>query len=115
MDEFGTSAEGTTNCLCWLAGSVKSYAWRWKAPVRTRAGLARYLRAAGVEVVEVERANRQVRPAGQDRHLDAIEAARAAQGGRVLGAAKTRDGNVVAIRALVVARRSAHDTKLKRR
>lgn len=42
-----------------------------------------------------------------------MEAARAAQAGRACGAAKTRDGNVEAIRALVVAKRSARSTKIK--
>ena len=78
------------------------------------ASLARHLRAAGVEVVEVDRPNRQERRRkGKTDTVDAIEAARAAQGQRQLGAAKTKDGNVEAIRALVVAKRSARDTKIK--
>jgi transposase len=78
------------------------------------AGLARQLRTAGVEVVEVDRPNRQARRrAGKSDPLDAVEAARAAQAGRAFGAAKTRDGNVEAIRALVVATRSARSTKIK--
>lgn len=44
--------------------------------------------------------------------LDAIEAARAALSGRASGAARTRDGNVEAIRALVVAGRSARPAKI---
>jgi transposase len=44
--------------------------------------------------------------------IDAIEAARAAQGQRQLGAAKTRDGNIEAIRALVAAKRSAKSSKI---
>jgi transposase len=77
------------------------------------AGLARYLRRAGIEVVEVDRPNRQARRRqGKSDPLDAIEAARATQGGRALGAAKTRDGHVEAIRALVVAKRSARSTKV---
>ena len=65
-------------------------------------------------MVEVDRPNRQARHRqGKTDTVDAIEAARAAQGGRALGAPKTRDGNVEAIRALVVARRSARDTKIK--
>ena len=72
------------------------------------APLARYLRRAGVEVLEVDRPNRQERRRkGKTDMVDAIEAARAAQGQRQLGAAKTRDGNMEAIRALVVAKRSA--------
>ena len=77
-------------------------------------GLARHLRASGVEVVEVDRPNRQVRRrSGKSDPLDAIEAARAALSGRAQGAGKAKDGNVEAIRALVVARRSARDTKAK--
>ena len=57
-----------------------------------------------VAVVEVDRPNRQERRRkGKTDVIDAIEAARAAQGERQLGSAKTRDGNVEAIRALVVA------------
>ena len=41
------------------------------------------------------------------------EAARAALSGRACGAARTRDGNVEAIRALVVAKRSARSIKIK--
>jgi transposase len=78
------------------------------------AGLARYLRDQGVEVLEVDRPNRQERRRrGKTDIVDAIEAARAAQAGRQLGAAKTRDGNVEAIRALVVAKRSARDCRIK--
>ena len=78
------------------------------------AGLARHLAAVGVEVVEVDRPNRQLRRRqGKTDSLDAVEAARAAQSGRALGAAKSRDGNVEAIRALVVAKRSARSTKVK--
>jgi hypothetical protein len=76
--------------------------------------VARRLTAGGVEVVEVDRPNRQVRRRqGKTDMLDAIEAARAAQSGRAFGRAKSRDGNVEAIRTLVVAKRSARQTKTK--
>jgi transposase len=66
-----------------------------------------------VAVVEVDRPNRQERRRkAKTDVVDAIEAARAAQGERQLGSAKTRDGNVEAIRALVVAKRSAKSTKI---
>ncbi len=42
-----------------------------------------------------------------------MEAARAALSGRACGAAKSRDGNVEAIRALVVAKRSARSAKIQ--
>jgi transposase len=66
-----------------------------------------------VEVVEVDRPNRQARRrTGKSDPADAIEAARAALSGRAQGAGKTRDGNVEAIRALVVAKRSSRSTKI---
>jgi transposase len=112
--EFPTTADGHDKLLCWLAGFGEVVRVGVEGTGSYGAGLARYLRAAGVEVVEVDRPNRQVRRRqGKTDTVDAIEAARAAQGGRALGAAKTRDGNVEAIRALVVARRSARDTKIK--
>jgi transposase len=78
------------------------------------ASLARFLASAGVEVVEVDRPNRQERRRrGRTDTVDAIEAALAAQANRQLGQAKSRDGNVEAIRALVVAKRSARDIKIK--
>ncbi len=78
------------------------------------AGLARLLASSEVEVVEVDRPNRQLRRRqGKTDELDAVEAARAAQGGRALGQAKSRNGNVEAIRTLVVARRSGQSTKVK--
>ena len=72
------------------------------------AGLARHLAAAGIRVVEVDRADRQDRHRqGKSDPLDADCAARAAQSGRASGAPKGRDGAVEAIRALMVAKRSA--------
>src|SRR5271166_2737202 len=79
------------------------------------AGLSRFLRSSGVEVVEVDRPNRQARRrTGKSDPVDAIEAARAALSGRAQGErGKSRDGNVEAIRALVVAKRSSRSTKIK--
>src|SRR4029453_5606786 len=78
------------------------------------AGLARFLRGAGVAVLEVSRPNRQARRQhGKSDTIDAIEAARAALSGRAHGVAKTADGNVEAIRALLVAIRSGRDSRIK--
>ena len=78
------------------------------------AGLARYLRSRDLEVIEVDRPNRQLRRrAGKSDTVDAIEAARAALSGRASGIAKSADGDVEAIRALLVARRSARDVRIK--
>jgi hypothetical protein len=64
--------------------------------------------AAGIRVVAVDRSDRQDRRRqGKSDPLDAVSAARAAQSGRARGAPKGRDGAVEAIRALMVAKRSA--------
>jgi transposase len=72
------------------------------------AGLARFLTAAEVEVVEVQRPNRQHRRRhGKSDPADAIGAARAVLSGEAVGAPKTATGQLEAIRLLQVARRSA--------
>jgi transposase len=72
------------------------------------AGLARHLARARIELVEVDRPNRQARHRdGKSDPLDAVAAARAALSGVATGRPKSRDGNVEAIRVLMVARRSA--------
>jgi transposase len=111
--EFPATSVGHRRLLGWLAGFGPVTRVGVEGTGSYGAGLARYLRAAGVEVAEVDRPNRQARRrAGKSDPLDAIEAARAALSGRACGAAKTRDGNVEAIRALVVAKRSARSTKI---
>jgi len=72
------------------------------------AGLSRYLRDQGVEVVEVIRPNRQARRRrGKSDPTDAEAAARAALNGEAAGSPKSRDGAVEGVRALRVARRGA--------
>jgi transposase len=77
------------------------------------AGLARHLAGEQIAVIEVDRPNRQQRRLnGKSDELDAIEAARAALSGRASGRPKQRDGNVEAIRALMVAKRSARSARI---
>jgi transposase len=75
-----------------VAGNDKLFGWLSSFGTITRvgvegtgsygAGLARFLRAAGVEVVEVDRPNRQARRrTGKSDPADAVEAARAALSG----------------------------------
>lgn len=72
------------------------------------AGLTRFLRLKGYEVVEVDRPDRKLRRArGKSDPVDAEAAARAALSGIASGVAKSRDGRVEMIRALRVVRRSA--------
>ena len=72
------------------------------------AGLARHLTAAGVDVREVMRPNRQHRRRyGKSDEADAIGAARAVLAGEAVGVPKAGTGQVEAIRLLRIARRSA--------
>ena len=78
------------------------------------AGLARHLAVSGIAVIEVDRPNRQERRRnGKSDELDAIEAARAVLSGRARGLAKSGDGNVEALRALLVAKRSARSVRIR--
>ena len=73
------------------------------------AGLARYLTGADIEVVEVNRPNRQLRrqKGGKTDSVDAEGAARAAASGEATAVPKSGDGPVECLRMLLVARRSA--------
>ena len=72
------------------------------------AGLTRHLISIGVEVAEVNRANRQLRRRfGKTDATDAQAAARAVLSGQATGAPKNGNGPVEAIRMLQMARRSA--------
>ena len=105
---FETSPAGFSELLGWLEsfGAVSRVGVEGTGAYG--AGLARFLRRAGVEVLEVDRPNRAVRRrGGKSDPLDAIEAARVVLSGRAQGQAKTRDGAVEAIRVLLVAKRSA--------
>src|SRR5829696_5933133 len=71
-------------------------------------GLARFLRARGVEIVEVNRPNRQHRRSfGKHDTADAEAAARALQANTATGEPKSADGPAEMVRTLHVVRRSA--------
>jgi transposase len=114
VESFGTDRDGQGQLSAWLRSFGTVSVVGVEGTGSYGAGLARHLRAGGLAVVEVDRPNRQERfRHGKSDPLDAVEAARAAQSGRAVGAPKHRDGNVEAIRALVVAKRSARDTRIK--
>jgi transposase len=114
VEQFQTTPAGNRQLLGWLAEFGTVVRVGVEGTGSYGASLARYLRRAGVEVVEVDRPNRQERRRkGKTDIVDAIQAAHAAQGDRQLGQAKHRDGSVEAIRALMVAKRSARSTKVK--
>jgi transposase len=107
-ESFPATTVGYRRLLAWLrrfgdlerVGVEGTGAWG--------AGLARFLTAAEVEVVEVQRPNRQHRRRhGKSDPVDAIGAARAVLSGEALGSPKTASGKVESIRLLQVARRSA--------
>jgi transposase len=113
-EPFETTPAGYKALLVWLEGFGEVGKVGVEGTGSYGAGLARFLRRRHVEVVEVDRPNRQVRRRqGKSDPLDAIEAARAALSGRAQGKAKTRDGAVEAIRVLVVAKRSARQARVK--
>ena len=105
---FPTTPAGYRHALAWLRGFGTVERAGIEGTGSYGAGLARYLRAEDVAVVEVNRPNRQLRRShGKSDPVDAVAAARAAQSGEASGEAKPRTGAVEAIRALRVARRSA--------
>lgn len=108
VEQFPTTPAGYTDLAAWLGGFGTVIVVGVEGTGSYGAGLARHLAAAGIAVVEVDRADRaDRRRAGKSDPLDAVSAARAAQSGRARGTPKGRDGKVEAIRALMVAKRSA--------
>jgi len=114
LAEFPTTKRGHVELLGFLQGFGPVARVGIEGTSSYGAGIARFLRRSGIEVVEVDRPNRQARRrTGKSDPADALEAARAALSGRAQGAGKTKDGNVEAIRTLVVAKRSCRSTKIK--
>jgi transposase len=108
VGEFPVSPAGYARLLGWLGGFGTVCLVGIEGTGSYGAGLARHVAGAGIRVVEVDRSDRQDRRRqGKSDPLDAVSAARAAQSGRARGAPKGRDGAVEAIRALMVAKRSA--------
>src|SRR5499427_3560991 len=112
--EFPATPAGYAQLLGWLGGFGAVCLVGIEGTGSYGVGLVRYITAAGVRVVEVDRADRQDRRrAGKSDPLDAVSAARAALSGRAVGAPKGRDGQVEAIRALMVAKRTARSERIQ--
>jgi transposase len=110
VESFAASPGGYEALLEWLAsfGTVTKV-----GTGAYGAGLCRFLVDAGIEVIEVDRPNRQVRRQnGKSDPADAVEAARGVLSGRSTGKPKTRDGNR-GDPALLVAKRSAPRGRLR--
>jgi transposase len=113
VESFPATRAGYASLSSWLAGFGPIDRVGVEGTGAYGAGLARHLRSLGVGVIEVDRPNRQLRRAqGKSDTLDAIEAARAVLSGRATGVAKTADGNVEAMRALLIAKRSGREARI---
>jgi transposase len=117
IDDLGR-ARGTMVVPTTSAGSAQLLTWARSLGPLKRAGVegtgtygasvARFLTAAGVEVIEVNRPNRaRRRRLGKNDPTDAENAARAVLAGDATGTPKTHSGLVEALRGVMVARRSA--------
>jgi transposase len=112
VEEFATTVDGYRRLVEWLRGFGPVVLVGIEGTGSYGAGLARHLATVGVRVVEVDRCDRQQRRrAGKSDPLDAVSAAGAALSGRARGAPKGRDGTVEAVRALMVAKRSARSER----
>ena len=113
VESFATTPAGYRELGSWLALFATLTRVGVEGTGAYGAGLARHRRGEGVVVIEVDRPNRQERRRnGKSDELDAIEAARAALSGRASQIAKSADGDVEAIRALLVARRSGRNVRI---
>jgi transposase len=114
VQEFPATPAGYARLLEWLGGFGIVSLVGIEGTGSYGAGLARHIGAAGIRVVEVDRSDRQDRRRrGKSDPLDAVSAARAAQSGRAAGAPRGRDGQVEAIRALMVAKRTARSERIQ--
>jgi transposase len=110
LDTFSvpTTKKGYEDLLAWAEGFGAVRGAGVEGTSSYGAGLARYLRAVGIEVMEVERPKRRHRRRkGKSDTRDAEAAARAVLAGETAGEPKSGDGRVEMIRVLRSARRSA--------
>jgi len=105
---FEATPAGYVQLLAWLLSFGLLDAVGIEGTGTYGAGLARFLTAEGVELIEVDRPDRAARRLhGKSDPVDAEAAARAVLSGRATGTPKTRDGIIEAIRVLQVVYRSA--------
>lgn len=114
IESFETTEVGYRKLLEWLVGFGPVIRVGVEGTGSYGAGLARFLHGRGVDVVEVDRPNRQLRHRhGKSDPTDAVAAARAALSGQATGIPKLRNGPMEQMRVLVVARRSARDQRIQ--
>jgi transposase len=107
-----TTTKGYEKLICWAQSFGTVGCAGVEGTGSYGAGLTRYLRAAGISVVEVERPKRRhLRRNGKSDPIDAEAAARAVLADDIVGEPKSGDGQVEMIRSLRSARQSALLTK----
>jgi transposase len=107
-ESFPAGEAGYAGLLAWLRGHGELARVGVEGTGSYGAGLACYLAAAGVVVLEVPRPDRQRRRRhGKSDAVDAVSAALAALAGEDCGTPKARSGAAESIRALRVARAGA--------
>ena len=107
-ETFAASGAGYVALVAWLRGFGPVERVGVEGTGSYGLGLTRHLRKEGINVVEVNRPNRQARRRhGKSDPADAEAAARATFSGDAVGVPKSQDGNVEVIRLLRVQRRSA--------
>jgi len=110
--EIATTAAGYRRLLTWARRLGEFERAGIEGTGSYGAGLARFLYAHAIEVIEVNRPNRQHRRRhGKSDPADAEAAARAVLSGDATAVAKRTDGGVEAVRVLHLARRSAVKAK----
>ncbi len=103
-----TTPEGYRELVAWAGSLGTLERFGIEGTGSYGAGLARWLRGQGFEVVEVERPKRQDRRRrGKSDVIDAEAAARAVQAGTATAQPKAGDGPIEMLRTLQAARRSA--------
>jgi transposase len=106
-----TTVKGYEELLRWAEGFGPVRCAGLEGTSSYGAGLARHLRAEGIEVLEVERPEHRRRTSRSNVQKsdpsDAYSAARAVLAGETSGVPKSGDGRVEMIRALRATRRSA--------
>ncbi len=106
--QFEANSCGYRELHSWLRGHGEVSSVGVEGTGSYGAGLARYLSAQGVDVVEVDRPDRRMRRRrGKSDPIDAEAAARSVLAGTAVGSPKDRTGVVESIRALRVARTGA--------
>ena len=114
IESFNADRVGYETLAGWLAGFGPITRIGVEGTGSYGVGLARFLATTGIEVVEVDRPNRQIRRKhGKSDPTDAVAAARAALSGQASVTPKARNGPVEQMRVLLVARRSARQQRIQ--